>query len=166
MVWRSLVRLAHACRLTMDRATTELVAAPAATGGSTWSGPFGADTEVARSGCYARVTGKRPSAAHDDRLPVEGVSWWDAVKFCDALSRADGLTPAYHLGDDSESVDWDVSGDGYRLPTESEWEHAGRAGSSGPRSGRLDEIAWYRGNSEERIRPVGGRQANAWGLYG
>jgi formylglycine-generating enzyme required for sulfatase activity len=114
---------------------------------------------------YARVTGERPSAARGERLPVEGVSWWDAVRFCNALSRAEGLTPVYRLRDDSESVGLDASGDGYRLPTEAEWEHACRAGGSGPRYGRLDEIAWYRGTSQERIRPVGGKLPNAWGLY-
>ncbi|MFH8497713.1 formylglycine-generating enzyme family protein [Streptomyces coeruleorubidus] len=115
---------------------------------------------------YAQVTGERPSAAHGERLPVEGVSWWDAVRFCNALSRAEGLTPVYRLCGESETVvDRDVSVDGYRLPSEAEWEHACRAGSGGPRYGRLDEIAWYRGNAQERIRPVGGRQPNAWGLY-
>ncbi|MFI6856964.1 formylglycine-generating enzyme family protein [Streptomyces sp. NPDC050416] len=114
---------------------------------------------------YAQVTGERPSAARGERLPVEGVSWWDAVRFCNALSRAEGLTPVYRLRDDSESVGRDASGDGYRLPTEAEWEHACRAGGSGPRYGRLDEIAWYRGTSQERIHPVGGKRPNAWGLY-
>ena len=55
--------------------------------------------------------------------------------------------------------------DGYRLPTEAEWEHACRAGSSGPRYGDLDEIAWYEGNSDGRIHDVGEKRPNAWGLY-
>ncbi len=114
---------------------------------------------------YAQVTGQRPSAASGDQLPVEGVSWWDAVRFCNALSRHEGLTPAYRVDIDAEDIEWDASTDGYRLPTEAEWEHACRAGTAGPRYGQLDEIAWYRGNSHERIHDVGGKQPNAWGLY-
>ncbi|MGW0532371.1 formylglycine-generating enzyme family protein [Streptomyces sp. NPDC003032] len=114
---------------------------------------------------YAEVTGLRPSTAHGDRLPVEGVSWWDAVSFCDALSERAGLTPAYRVDADGEGVAWDASADGYRLPTEAEWEYACRAGTTGPRYGPLDDIAWYRGNSGERLHDVGGRRANAWGLY-
>ncbi|MFD3504025.1 formylglycine-generating enzyme family protein [Streptomyces sp. NPDC058676] len=114
---------------------------------------------------YAQVTGHRPSAAQGDRLPVEGVSWWDAVRFCNALSERAGLAPAYRVHADGEGVDRDVDADGYRLPTEAEWEHACRAGTTGPRYGPLDEIAWHRGTSDERIHEVGGRRPNPWGLY-
>jgi sulfatase modifying factor 1 len=112
---------------------------------------------------YASVTGQWPSAARGERLPVESVSWWDAVRFCDALSQRDGLTPVYRI--DGEQIEWDRSADGYRLPTEAEWEYACRAGTTGPRYGPLDEIAWYRGNSGERIHEVGGRRPNAWGFH-
>jgi sulfatase modifying factor 1 len=114
---------------------------------------------------YARVTGRRPSTARGDRLPVEGVSWSDAVRFCNDLSLREGVAPAYRLHADAEGVEWDASADGYRLPTEAEWEHACRAGTTGARYGLLDEIAWYRGNSQERIHDVGGKQPNPWGLY-
>ena len=114
---------------------------------------------------YARVTGDRPSTARGDRLPVESVSWWDAIRFCNALSERAGLPSAYRLSADGEDAAWDPDAEGYRLPTEAEWEHACRAGTTGPRYGPLDEIAWYRGNADERIHEVGGRRPNPWGLY-
>ena len=114
---------------------------------------------------YAHVTGESPSTARGDRLPVEGVSWWDAVRFCHALSQREQLVPAYWLDPDGEGIEWDASADGYRLPTEAEWEHACRAGTGAARYGELDDVAWYRGNSEGRPHSVGGKQPNAWGLF-
>ncbi|WP_406089343.1 formylglycine-generating enzyme family protein [Streptomyces sp. NBC_01013] len=114
---------------------------------------------------YAQVTGERPSTSQGGLLPVEGVSWLDAVHFCNALSVREGLTPAYLLHDDAARVEWDTAADGYRLPSEAEWEHACRAGTTEARYGPLDDIAWHRGNSKERPHEVGGRQPNTWGLY-
>ena len=115
---------------------------------------------------YADVTGQHPGGAGSDRLPVVEVSWVDAVRSCNALSAREGLEPAYRFGESpAEEVTWDASADGYRLPTEAEWEHACRAGGAGPRYGPLDEVGWYRGNSGERIREVGGERPDAWGLH-
>lgn len=114
---------------------------------------------------YEQITGLRPSASRGARLPVESVSWWDAVRFCNALSREAGSAPAYRIDADRETVEWDISSPGYRLPTEAEWERACRAGTTDARYGPLDEIAWFRGNSDGRVHEVGGKRPNDWGLY-
>jgi formylglycine-generating enzyme len=114
---------------------------------------------------YAQVIGDRPRAPSGGRVPIVNVTWWDAIAFCNEASLRAGLEPVYRVDRADEVVEMDTTAPGYRLPTEAEWEYACRAGTSGPRYGALDDIAWFRGNSGERIRDVGGKQPNAWGLY-
>lgn len=129
----------------------------------------------------------RPSAADSGSangrdLPVTDVSWLEAVRFCNRLSRLHGLAPAYDVqpvdveppkgwvphhrpAPDDLKVTWDQSADGYRLPAEAEWELACRAGSAKARYGPLDDIAWYRNNSNEQPHPVAQKEPNEWGLF-
>jgi formylglycine-generating enzyme required for sulfatase activity len=103
--------------------------------------------------------------------PVVGISWHDALRFCNALSEQAGLTPCYRFVESVThfNVDW-VDTDGYRLPTEAEWEYACRAGtqtrwSCGDDETSLDEYAWYVANSKGMLHPVGRKKPNPWGLY-
>lgn len=124
------------------------------------------------SAMYCLVTGESPSCFADDPWqPVECVSWYDAVRFCNALSRLVGRRSAYAVGDETEPSVAPVEGaDGFRLPTEQEWEVACRAGRTraiprGVAPASADGHAWHFGNADGSTHPVGQKSANPWGLY-
>ena len=136
---------------------------------------------------YEEVMGENPSNFKGENLPVENVSWYDAIEYCNKLSEKEGLTPVYTI--DGENVTWDRSANGYRLPTEAEWEYAARAGTTTPfntETSISDEEANYYGHypygieenyfSQENLETEPGRYRqttvevnsfapNNWGLY-
>ena len=97
------------------------------------------------------------------RRPATDVSWLRAIRFCNAMSEWEGLDPAY--GVDGEDVTWHVDADGFRLPTEAEWEHACRAGSTGAHYGPLAEVAWSSLDGVTAPQDVGGKLPNLNGLF-
>ena len=154
---------------------------------------------------WTAVMGSNPSKFKGDKLPVESVNWYDAIEYCNNRSIREGLTPYYNIDKkrkdpgnkpdpkfgDLDTIKWTVTinpgANGYRLPTEAEWEYAAGGGQmsrsytfSG--SNNVEEVAWYWRNSgdkpltgfwlwrdleenHDRPRPVGGKSPNELGLY-
>jgi formylglycine-generating enzyme required for sulfatase activity len=125
---------------------------------------------------YEAVMGTNPSNFKGSNLPVENVSWYNAVEFCNRLSQSEGLTSAYSGSGSNITCNWNANG--YRLPTEAEWEYACRAGTTTPFStgnNITTSQANYNGNYpynnnatgiyRETTTPVGSFAQNSWGLY-
>jgi len=118
---------------------------------------------------WTAVMGSNPSEFKGDNLPVENVSWYDAVEYCNRLSEKEKLTPAYTIN--GTNVTWNRNANGYRLPTEAEWEYAARGGNGSPGnytyagSNNVDEVAWYDKNSVGSTQEVGAKKPNGLDLY-
>jgi formylglycine-generating enzyme required for sulfatase activity len=128
-------------------------------------GAFYMDKNEVTQELYEKITGRNPSRRKGGKGPVERVRWREAIAFCNARSVADNLRPCYDLN----SGACDFSADGYRLPTEAEWEHACRAGSSqvyyfGDDARDLKAHAWFKASASGMTHPVGQLGPNGWGL--
>jgi formylglycine-generating enzyme required for sulfatase activity len=113
---------------------------------------------------YHQVTQQSPSTFKGDNNPVESITWKESVLFCNKLSDFAGLQSCYVFGL-NDSIGFMSEANGYRLPTEAEWEYACKAGSNAPRYGPLESTAWYKNNSDRSTHKVGLKQPNAWGFY-
>lgn len=115
---------------------------------------------------YKEIMGENPSRWKADKNPVEQVRWSDAVRYCNARSLKEDLQPCYDL----QTWQCNFDANGYRLPTEAQWEYACRAGTItmycfGNDSSKLADYAWLEENSGGKPRPVGQKLPNPWGLY-
>lgn len=122
-------------------------------------------TEVTQE-LYESVMGENPSKFNGEKnLPVEQVSWYDAVEFCNKLSKEAGLEPAYSIN--GSSVEWNRNASGFRLPTVEEWQYAAKGGQDYKYSGsdKLDEVGWYGGSIGSKTHPVAQKNSNVYGLY-
>lgn len=107
-------------------------------------------------------------AEAEARWPATNVSWFDTIEFCNRLSERVGYRPCYSRRSGQWRCDWHA--DGYRLPTEAEWEYACRAGTTTRYSfdddpAGLDGYAWFADNMNNHVQPVAIKRANPWGLY-
>jgi len=139
---------------------------------------------------YTGISSPSSSYGDGDNYPAYNVSWYAALVYCNKRSMAEGLTPCYSISVSTNPEDWgDVpissnstwnavecnwNANGYRLPTEAEWEYAARAGDNTVDSltysgtndeNKLGDYAWYAGNSDNTTHEVGKKEANAFGLY-
>ncbi len=125
-------------------------------------------TEVTQK-LYESIMGKNPSVFKGENNPVENVSFYDAIYFCNKLSEVYGFEPVYSV--DGESINGTISQNsnvnGFRLPTVDEWQYAARGGQNYRYSGsdNLDEVGWYGDNRGMGTHPVAQKKPNGYGLY-
>ena len=120
---------------------------------------------------FRRLQMSDPSHFKGPQRPVEHMRITTVIEYCNVRSEAEDLQPCYVLNDDGETWRCNFEADGYRLPTEAEWEYACRAGTTGKRhldtddDRDLNRHAWYAPNAGKQTHPVGRKRPNPWGLY-
>lgn len=129
-------------------------------------GSFYMDVSEVTQASFQAMLGRNPAKWQDPAKPVERMSWYFAIQYCNMRSTREGFRPCYDL----DSGRCDFGADGYRLPTEAEWEYACRAGTTtaysyGDDSAKLGDVAWFKKNSGAATHAVKQKPPNPWGLY-
>ncbi len=114
---------------------------------------------------YEHIMGVNPSKHKSPKNPVERTQWTDAARFCNKCSELEGLTLCYNF----DTWECDFTANGYRLPTEAEWENACRVGVTtryyfGDDERDLPRYAWFKSNSQGKVHAIGQKQPNPWGF--
>ncbi|MBR1714072.1 MAG: formylglycine-generating enzyme family protein [Treponema sp.] len=140
------------------------------------------NTEVTQK-LYKEVMGENPSEFKGENNPVENVSWYDAIYFCNKLSEKCGYEPVYAVDGETDASKWGYtlhrgmiiqgniaqvkSANGFRLPAMDEWKYAAKGGQAYRYAGsdNLDEVGWYDENSGKTTHPVAQKKPNGYGLY-
>lgn len=137
------------------------------------------ETEVTQS-LYRTVMRKNPSHHRGGNYPVENVSWYDALEFCNKLSEMQGFTPCYSVKGETDiskwgeyekgdfgagDVTWDMNADGWRLPTAEEWEEAADDDHKYSGSDDIDDVAWYWNHTPRKTQKVATKNRNEKGIY-
>ncbi len=97
--------------------------------------------------------------------PKVNISWYEAIAFCNLISKKMGFQEYYIISDDLDTVECISESNGFRLPTDAEWQYACKAGIGKYQYDLIDNIAWHKGNSGKSLHEVGEKQPNDWGLY-
>ena len=142
-------------------------------------------TEVTQLFYKSFMGGENPSKFKGLQNPIESVSWYDAIYFCNKLSETKGYEPVYSVNGNTKINEWNyiphngdsiysgdinqnLSANGYRLPTVEEWQYAAKGGQDNTTyagSNNVNEVAWFNGNSNKTTHPVAQKKANGYGLY-
>ena len=131
-----------------------------------WISSFWMDRREVPQEQFRKYQMSDPSHFKGPGQPLEKINWTDAAMFCNERSMAEGLTPCY----DEKTWVCNFDANGYRLPTEAEWEYACRAGTStrysfGDDALQLKDYAWFKENASDKTHPPGQKKPNPWGLY-